>query len=104
MTRPRRFEKATPQSGELSRWIVHASDGPAPGVVVSRRVGQSGALWLAYPDGDPERALTYDDPRQDDGGPQGKVRKFFSRREAGDALLLAEQASRARHPSAGGPR
>jgi hypothetical protein len=73
-------------------------------VVVSKRVGQSGTLWLAYPDGDPTRAITYSDPRQNDMGPEGKVRKFFSRREAADALLLAEAESRARHPSGGGPR
>src|SRR5215216_2459318 len=102
MSRPR-FAKATPHPGELSRWTVQVGR-HTPGVVVSKRVGQTGANWLAYPGGDPRRAITYADPRQDDGGPQGKVRKFFSRREAADALLLAEEASRARHPSGGGLR
>lgn len=107
MTKPRpRFVKANPRPGELSRWIVQVGGvaGPMPGVVVSKRVGQTGATWFAYPDGDPTRAITYSDPRQNDMGPEGNVRKFFSRREAADALLLAEAESRARHPSAGGPR
>lgn len=105
MTKPPRprFPKGTPQPGELSRWIVQVGNW-SPGVVVSKRVGQTGVTWLAYPDGDPARAITYSDPRQDDMGPQGKVRKFFSRREAADALLLAEAESRTRHPSGGGPR
>lgn len=102
MTRPR-FAKGIPAPGELSRWTVQVGR-HSPGCVVSKRVGQAGATWLAYPDGDPTRAITYSDPRQNDMGPEGKARKFFSRREAADALLLAEAESRARHPSGGGPR
>src|SRR5215216_7477805 len=109
MTRPR-FVKATPQGAELSRWDVLVG-AYLVGAVVSKRVGETGANWLAYRDGDPTRVITYSDPRQDDGGPQGKARKFFSRKEAADALLLAvaqpdqlpseKTRSRARHPSGG---
>lgn len=114
MTKPRpRFTKATPEDKELSRWTVQVGRW-SPGCVVAKRVGQTGANWFAYRDGDPARAITYSDPRQNDGGPQGKARKFFSRREAADALLLSTQQpdrlgetelarSRDRYPSGGGP-
>jgi hypothetical protein len=104
VTRPR-FVKATPAAGELSRWTVQVGL-HSPGVVVSKRWGQASAYWLAYPDADPAKVIRYDG-RAGPGLRGGKPRVFLSRREAGDALLLAAEAalgqSRARHPSEGGP-
>jgi hypothetical protein len=93
VTSPRaRFVKATPADGELSRWTVQVGL-HSPGVVVSKRWGQASAMWLVYPDADPNRVLRYTDGRR-----VGKVRVFLSRREAGDALILHEAPQ---HPDLG---
>jgi hypothetical protein len=83
MTAPRpRFVKAAPADGELSRWTVQVGL-HSPGVVVSKRWGQASAMWLVYPDADPQQVLRYNDGRR-----TGKVRVWLSRREAGNALVL----------------
>jgi hypothetical protein len=86
MTAPRpRFVKTTHHPGERYRYVVRQGDYTI-GQVASQPVGETGVLWVAYTlAGKP---ITYSDPRQDDGGPQGKVRKFLSRREAANALIL----------------